>query len=216
PGAPGGVDVPSIVRRVPHAHEGECGALRAAAAVAMFQGGIAMSCTTISAEEALSSRLLESAVQTLELFGVYIGKELGLYAAFVPDRTLTPAALAERAGIAERYAREWLEQQAVAGFLVAEQPNRPPDERRYRLPAEHANVLVSEEHPAHLAPLAQMVAGIGGALGDVLDAYRSGKGVPYPRFGEAFRKGQAGINRPAFTTDLVDRWIPAAPDIHAR
>jgi 2-polyprenyl-3-methyl-5-hydroxy-6-metoxy-1,4-benzoquinol methylase len=61
-----------------------------------------------------------------------------------------------------------------------------------------------------------MVAGIGGALGHVLAAYRSGNGVPYPLFGEAFRKGQAGINRPAFMSDLVERWIPAAPDIHQR
>lgn len=175
-----------------------------------------MSCTAISAEDALSSRLVQSALHTLELFGVHIGKELGLYAAFAPNHTLTPTMLADRAGIAVRYAREWLEQQAVAGFLVVDQPALPPDERLYRLPDEHVNVLVTEDHPAHLAPLAQMAAGIGGALEHVLHAYRNGTGVAYPLFGEAFRKGQAGINRPAFTSDLVERWIPAAPDIHAR
>jgi 2-polyprenyl-3-methyl-5-hydroxy-6-metoxy-1,4-benzoquinol methylase len=61
-----------------------------------------------------------------------------------------------------------------------------------------------------------MVAGIGGAIEPVLAAYRSGGGVPYPMFGTAFRKGQAGINRPAFASDLVERWIPAAADIHTR
>ena len=60
-----------------------------------------------------------------------------------------------------------------------------------------------------------MVAGIGGALERVVAAYRTGEGVAYPHFGAAFRKGQAGINRPAFLTDLVTRWIPAAPEIHA-
>ena len=35
-----------------------------------------MSCTTVAAEEALTSRLLQSTVQALELFGVYLGKEL--------------------------------------------------------------------------------------------------------------------------------------------
>jgi SAM-dependent methyltransferase len=101
-------------------------------------------------------------------------------------------------------------------LLVVEQPAAPADDRRYCLPGEHVNVLVAEDHPNHLAPLAQMVAGIGGALEHVLAAYRNGAGVPYPMFGVAFRKGQAGINRPAFTADLVERWIPAAPDIHAR
>lgn len=175
-----------------------------------------MTCTTVAAEEALTSRLLQSTVQALELFGIYLGKELGLYEALAPGRSLSPAELAARTGIAPRYAREWLEQQAVSGLLVAEQPGAAPEERRYRLPAEHVNVLVTEDHPAHLAPLAQMVAGIGGALGHVLAAYRSGEGVAYPLFGDAFRKGQAGINRPAFTSDLVERWIPAAPDVHER
>jgi hypothetical protein len=92
---------------------------------------------------------------------------------------------------------------------------RPGEARRYWLPAEHVNVLVAEDHPAHLAPLAQMVAGIGGALERVVNAYRSGGGVAYPHFGAAFRAGHAGINRPAFLTDLVTRWIPAMPDLHS-
>jgi 2-polyprenyl-3-methyl-5-hydroxy-6-metoxy-1,4-benzoquinol methylase len=75
-------------------------------------------------------------------------------------------------------------------------------------------VLVVEDHPSHLAPLAQMVAGVGGALAEVVDAYRTGGGVAYPRFGPAFRAGQSGINRPAFLTDLVSAWIPAMPDLH--
>ena len=174
-------------------------------------------CTAVlRAEEALTSRLLQSTVQALELYGVYLGKELGLYAVLKSRGPLTPAELARVAGIAPRYAREWLEQQAVAGMVVVDQLRAPADERRYRLPNEHVNVLVTEDHPNHLAPLAQMVAGIGGALEHVLTAYRNGDGVPYPTFGEAFRKGQAGINRPAFLTDLVERWIPAAADIHAR
>lgn len=129
---------------------------------------------------------------------------------------VTPPELAHATGIAPRYAREWLEQQAVAGLLRVESSAAPADERRYWLPAEHANVLVNQDHPAHLAPLAQMVAGIGGVLDHVVRAYRSGGGVPYPLFGAAFRRGQAGINRPAFLADLVERWIPAMPDVHAR
>ena len=174
-------------------------------------------CTAVpSAEEALTSRLLQSTIHALELYGIYLGKELGLYAALKSRGPLTPIELAHEARIDARYAREWLEQQAVAGLLVVEQPAASAVERRYGLPAEHVNVLVTEDHPAHLAPLAQMVAGIGGTLEPVLAAYRRGGGVPYTLFGSAFRKGQAGINRPAFSSDLVERWIPAAPDIQQR
>src|SRR5262245_50180553 len=174
-----------------------------------------MSCTAVpTIEEALTERVLQSTTQALELYGIYLGKELGLYDAMKSGRRLTPPQLAEAAGIAPRYAREWLEQQAVAGLINVERAAVPADQRRYWLPPEHVNVLAADNHPAHLAPLAQMVAGIGGALDKVAAAYRTGGGVAYPHFGAAFRKGQAGINRPAFLTDLVARWIPAMPDIH--
>lgn len=166
-------------------------------------------------EDALSARLLQSTIQALELYGIYLGKELGLYDLLKSGRRVTSHELAEAAGIDARYAREWLEQQAVAGLLNVTGASSHADERRYWLPIEHVNVLASEDHPAHLAPLAQMVAGIGSALDRVVAAYRSGGGVPYPQYGAAFRKGQADINRPAFLQDLVTRWIPAAPDLHA-
>lgn len=175
-----------------------------------------MLCTAVpTGEEALTARLLQSTIHALELYGIYLGKELGLYHAMRSGRRFTPRELAEAAAIAPRYAREWLEQQAVAGLLLVEGPSASPDDRRYWLPAEHVNALAVEDHPAHLAPLAQMVAGIGGALERVAGAYRTGDGVAYPHFGAAFRKGQAGVNRPAFLDDLVGRWLPAAPDVHA-
>jgi 2-polyprenyl-3-methyl-5-hydroxy-6-metoxy-1,4-benzoquinol methylase len=175
-----------------------------------------MSCNAVpTAEEALTTRLLQSTIDALELFGIYLGKELGLYDVLKSGRRVSAPELANAAGIDARYAREWLEQQAVAGFLSVERASVAADERRYWLPAAHAHVLASEDHPAHLAPLAQMVAGIGGALERVAAAYRTGDGVAYTHFGAAFRKGQAGINRPAFLTDLVTRWIPAAPDLYA-
>jgi 2-polyprenyl-3-methyl-5-hydroxy-6-metoxy-1,4-benzoquinol methylase len=174
-------------------------------------------CTAVgSIEDALASRVLQSTIHALELYGIYLGTELGLYATLASEGPLAPAELARASGIAERYAREWLEQQAVAGMVVVEQASAAADERRYRLPQDHINVLVTPDHANHVAPLAQMVAGIGGALSHVVAAYRGGGGVPYPLFGTAFRKGQAGINRPAFLADLVERWIPAAPDIHNR
>ena len=89
-------------------------------------------------------------------------------------------------------------------------------ERRYWLPPEHAGVLEDATHPAHVAPLAEMVAGIGAVLPQVVDAYRTGGGVPYEAYGGDFRHGQSGINRPAFLRDLTARWLPSLPDVHGR
>jgi len=167
-------------------------------------------------EERLTDRLFQAMIQTLELFGVYLGKRLGLYATLQARGPLTPSGFASAAGIAERYAREWLEQQAVAGLIAVDDAAKPAAERRYRMPAEHVGVLVDPDHAAHLAPFAEMAAGIGGALEHVIEAYRSGAGVPYEAYGAAFVSGQGGINRPAFQQDLTGSWLPAVPDLHAR
>jgi SAM-dependent methyltransferase len=164
----------------------------------------------------LDTRVLQATIGALELFGLYLGDRLGLYAALRRGEPLTPAELAARAGIHPRYAREWLEQQAVAGVLAVEDASAAAEARRYHLPAEHAGVLVDPEDAAHLAPLARMVAGIGRALEEVVAAYRSGGGVPYARYGADFRHGQGGINRPAFTTSLVEDWLPALEGAAAR
>ena len=72
---------------------------------------------TVERADALAERLFGATLGALELFSVYLGVELGLYRTLERHGALTPNELAERAGIAPRYAREWLEQQAVAGLL---------------------------------------------------------------------------------------------------
>jgi len=166
--------------------------------------------------DALAERLFGATVGALELFSVYLGAELGLYRALEGAGSLTSGELADRAGIAERYAREWLEQQAVAGLIDVDDVTADAAKRRYALPAAHARVLAAADDPLHVAPFAHMLAGIGGVLAQVADAYRTGGGVPYRAYGTAFRHGQGHINRPAFTHDLAADWLAAMPDVVAR
>lgn len=164
----------------------------------------------------LDERLLEATTGTLELFGVYLGTRLGLYSAMAGRGRLTYGELADTAGIDSRYAREWCEQQAVAGYLAVDDPARPAEARRYRLPADHAGPLADPLHPAHVAPFADMVIGIAGVLDAVVAAYRTGGGVPYADYGTAFRRGQGAINRPVFSADLTGIWLPAVPGLTER
>jgi 2-polyprenyl-3-methyl-5-hydroxy-6-metoxy-1,4-benzoquinol methylase len=166
--------------------------------------------------EALAQRLFGATVGALELFSVYLGGELGLYRALEPSEGLGFGELAARAGIDPRYAREWLEQQAVAGLIEVDDADAPAEQRSYRLPAEHARVLCRPDDPAHVAPFAHTVAGIGGVIARTADAYRTGSGVPYSAYGAAFRHGQGHINRPVFTHELPSDWLAAMPDLVAR
>ena len=168
--------------------------------------------TTSDRTDALVERLFDATLGTLELYSVYLGSELGLYRALERHGAMTAPELAEHAGIAPRYAVEWLEQQAVAGLLDLEDG----DPRRYRLAPDHARMLAHPDDAAHVAPFAHMLAGIGGALTHVAHAYQTGGGVPYSAYGAAFRHGQGHINRPAFTHELPTEWLNAMPDIRAR
>jgi 2-polyprenyl-3-methyl-5-hydroxy-6-metoxy-1,4-benzoquinol methylase len=170
-----------------------------------------MSAPTPDRAEALAERLFGAALGALELFSVYLGAELGLYRTLTQAGALTGGELAERAGIAPRYAQEWLEQQAVAGLLEVD--GGETAQRRYRLDPAHARVLCDPDDPAHVAPFAHLLAGIGGVLPHVADAYRTGGGVPYSAYGKAFRHGQGQINRPAFTNELASDWLAAMPDV---
>jgi hypothetical protein len=70
----------------------------------------------------------------LDVMSVYLGDRLGLYRVLRDGGPATAPELATRAGIDERYAREWLEQQAATGILVVDDVASLADRRRYVLP----------------------------------------------------------------------------------
>lgn len=166
---------------------------------------------------ALADRLFQAGLASIDLLTVYLGVRLDLYAALRDHGPLTHDGLAAAAGIAPRYAQEWLEQQTVTGILACEDRTAPDARRRYELPAGHDTVLLDGDSPACLAPLALATAGVAQVLPQLLDAYRTGAGVPYVAYGADFRDGQAGFNRPAFTNLLAGEWLAnGLPDVYER
>jgi SAM-dependent methyltransferase len=129
---------------------------------------------------------------------------------------MTSSELAVRTTTHERYTREWLEQQTVAGILEVEDAAKPARLRRYRLPDGHAEVLVDHENLNYLAPLAQLTVGAVHPIHAVLDAYRTGRGVPYGDYGADLRAGQAGMNRNLFLYELGRQHLPSLPHLHHR
>ncbi|GAB2964911.1 class I SAM-dependent methyltransferase [Hymenobacter coalescens] len=166
--------------------------------------------------EAFSDRLFQALLGTFDLFSIYLGVKLGYYQALAQSGPLTAAQLARRTGTDARYAREWLEQQAVAELLRVDDEAAPAEQRRFALPPAHAEVLTDEASPQYLAPLAQLAAGVVHPLPAVVAAYRSGGGLPFAAYGPDMREGQAAQNRTMFLQQLGQEWLPAIPDVHAR
>jgi SAM-dependent methyltransferase len=169
--------------------------------------------TTTASIEALADRLFSAGVNAMELCTTYLGVQLGLYATLA-EQPASPAELAERAGIAPRYAYEWLQQQAVAGFVVAS--GADPTTASYRLAPGVDVVLVDQTSPAYLGGLPSALAAVGHVLPELTKAFRTGQPVPYAAYGPDAVSAQAALNRPAFANALVSDWLPQLPDIHHR
>ena len=51
---------------------------------------------------------------------------------------------------------------------------------------------------------------------EVLQAFRSGDGVPYANYGTDLHEGQARFTRPIFEQQLGSEWLPASGEVHER
>ncbi|SHK57814.1 Methyltransferase domain-containing protein [Pseudonocardia thermophila] len=170
--------------------------------------------TPARSTDALVERLFDALLSTIDIQSVYLGDRLGYYRALAGSGGSTAAELAARTGTHERYAREWLEQQAVTGFLDADdEPD--PARRRFTLPAEHIEPLTDELSTNYLAPLAKFLIGAGKHMDALVEAYRTGGGVSWAQLGNDTREAQAAANRPLFLRVLGNEYLPRIPDVDA-
>ena len=139
---------------------------------------------------------------------------LGLYEALAGAGPVTAAELAGRAGIAARYAREWLEQQAVAGVVEVDDTAKAPEERRFELPNAHAHVLLDDDSEACMKPCAAVVPWVAKAIDIMVEEFRHGTGAAFGLFD--LHDVQAAFTRPVFVNHLTQNWLPALPDVQAK
>lgn len=114
---------------------------------------------------------------------LYVGDKLGLYASLKylceTAYAATPEDLATHAKISERWAREWLAQQAAAGFLKL-LPGTGDAQLRFRLRRAYADVLADPSHPEYDISLVRMVPALVQRARTALpEAFRTGVGVAY-------------------------------------
>ncbi len=166
--------------------------------------------------DAFSERLLQSLSGMFDIFTIYLGDRLDLYRILAAEGSLTASELAARSGTNERHVREWLEQQTVAGILQVDDARLDAKARRFMLPPGHAEVLVERDSLDYMAPLARLAVGATTPREALLNAFRTGGGVPYSDYGADLIEGQADINRAAFLQLLGSEWLPAMTDVHAR
>ncbi|WP_158071166.1 methyltransferase domain-containing protein [Streptomyces sp. CB03234] len=133
-----------------------------------------------------------------------LGVRLGLFTALAGGGPATPAELAERSGLSERYVTEWLRGLAAAGYV-----EHDPDDGRFTLPAAHAAVLAFEGSPFHMAPGYELLPPLAAAVDEVADVFRTGEGVARSAYADGLFTAMERMSATWLDGLLTDHWIPA-------
>jgi SAM-dependent methyltransferase len=139
-----------------------------------------------------------------------MGDRLGLFKQLAQGPA-TSVQLANRAGINERYAREWLGAMASAGYVVYD-----PASARFTLPAEHLPVLAQEQGPLFCGGMHQMLVGMVGPLNQLIQAFQHGGGVPQSAYDNNMWDGLERFTAGWFEHLLIPVWLPALPEVQAK
>lgn len=135
---------------------------------------------------------------------VSLGNRLGLYKAMAGAGPLTSSELAGRAGCAERYVREWLGSQVAGGYVTYHASSGT-----YELSPEQALVLAEEDSPVFISHAWAVPASMWADENKAVEAFRSGKGIPWGDHDGRLYCGVAAFYRNAYKASLVAEWLPA-------
>ncbi len=135
---------------------------------------------------------------------VRIGERLGIYRILHEKGAMTSGELADAASIAERYAREWLSNQAASGYLDYEASTG-----KFALPPEQAMVLAVPDSPVYLQGAFEIAQVMLENQTKVEPAFRTGQGVSWGDQSQCLFCAVGRFFRPAYHNMLTQSWLPA-------
>ena len=155
-----------------------------------------------AAAEAFAGRLLKIVNDGMLCLMVSVGHRTGLFDAMADGSARTSAELAERAGLRERYVREWLGAM-VTGRLV----DYDPAAHAYTLPGERAAFLTRAAGLDNIALQSQYIALLGTVEDQIVACFREGGGVAYAAFTD-FQRLMAEDSGATFDAKLLTVTLP--------
>lgn len=139
-----------------------------------------------------------------------VGHRTGLFDVLAELPPSSSAEIAERAGLAERYVREWLSVMVVGRIVIYE-----PASRTYLLPKEHAASLTRDAPLGNLAVYAQHVSLMGAVQDRILECFETGDGLGYDEYPH-FHHVMAEDSSQTVAGQLFDTILPLTGDVTAR
>lgn len=139
-----------------------------------------------------------------------IGHRTGLFDVMSQSPPAGSEEIATRAGLNERYVREWLGAMVTGGVVEFD-----PASNRYSLPAEHAAFLTRVAAADNMAVFGQYIAVMGCVEDDIVECFRKGGGVPYEKFSR-FHEVMAEDSGQSVLSSLESHILPLAPGLTER
>jgi len=139
---------------------------------------------------------------------ISVGHRSGLFDAMSQMEPATSSEIAARAGLNERYVREWLGAM-VTGRVV----EIDPETQRFSLPAEHAAFLTRAANADNLAVFAQYIPLLGAVEDPIVECFRRGGGVPYSGYAR-FHEVMAEDSGQSVLSSLESHILPLVPGLH--
>jgi ubiquinone/menaquinone biosynthesis C-methylase UbiE len=157
--------------------------------------------------EAFAGRLLSALNDGALCLMVAVGHRVGLFDAM---RDLPPATsdeIARRAGLNERYVREWLGAMVTSRVIDVDS-----ESNRYWLPSEHAAFLTRAAGADNIAVFTQYISLLGSVEDDIVECFKNGGGVPYAKF-PRFHAVMAEDSGQSVLSSLETHIVPLVPGL---
>jgi 2-polyprenyl-3-methyl-5-hydroxy-6-metoxy-1,4-benzoquinol methylase len=160
--------------------------------------------------EAFAGTLLGALNHSALCLMISVGHRTGLFDTISALPPATSAEIAARAGLNERYVREWLGAMATARVVVLDSATG-----RFSLPPEHRALLTRAGAADNMAVFAQYVAVLGSVEDDIVECFKRGGGVPYSRF-TRFHEVMAEDSGQSVLSSLETHILPLVPGLTDR
>ena len=169
--------------------------------------------TQVDADKAgaFVGKVVTDCAATVSVALAVIGDQLGLYRAMAGSEPLTSRELAEHTKTSERYVREWLINQAAAGYI-----EYTPDTGRYSLPDDRAVALLSQDSPFYVGGALMIALAMTKAEPRIRENFSTGAGMGWGEHDKYMFEGCERLFRPGYLANLVQSWIPALDGVQAK
>lgn len=157
-----------------------------------------------------SNRLLTILNHSSLCLMISVGHRTGLFDTMSKLEPSTSAEIASRAGLNERYVREWLGAM-VTGRVV----ELDPITNKFTLPPEHAATLIRAAGANNMAVFAQYIGMMGSVEDDVVECFYKGGGVAYAKF-PRFHAVMAEDSGQSVLSSLESHILPLVPGLANR